>query len=161
MTDTTYALLTLPEGADLYGDSLSDLVDQVIPGHGAALGETDEATEYRLGLRELTLAGLATRAQATVMAHLAAEYPEKIAGLDEDTLTAIYHDRAEDTVALVDWESDIPLFLMASAFAPYTAAPRPTGEAIVFLDSLNEKTFLDSMVAAGFAELYVRHGDDL
>lgn len=159
MTTTEYALLTLPDGAELYGSSLSALVDQIIPGHGV-LPDTDEGTATRLALREQTLANLATRAQATVMASLAVEYPETVATLNEDTLTVIYHDRSEDTVELVDWASDIPLFLMASAFAPYAEPARPTGESIVFLDALNEKTFLDSMVAAGFAELYVRHGDD-
>jgi len=65
---------------------------------------------------------------------------------------------------MTEWDSDIPLFVMASGFAPYTGLPRPSGASLVFLDALNETTFIDAVKAAGCGELFIRElpdpGDD-
>lgn len=154
---TQFALLTIPDGTMIEADTRTAIVDEIIPGHGAlAAGDIEAA----LILREEHLADIAHRAQAIVMAALTETGPTAIRSLGEDALTAIYHDRSSQTVEIEAWNSDIPLFLLASAYAPYTQTPRPTGEQVVFLDPLNEATFLDSLVAAGFAELYVRDDED-
>lgn len=156
---TEFTLLTIPDGAQLEGATRSEIVDQIIAGHGE-LAATDEGIATGLGLRENHLAHVAQHAQAIVMASLTEANAVGSSSLDDDALTAIYHDRTTEVIDLEAWHSDIPLFLMASAYAPFTDLPRPKGEAIVFLDALNEATFLDSLVAAGFAELYVREIDD-
>lgn len=152
---TQFALLTLPDGNQIEGDSRSEIVDQIIPGHGD-IPETEDGIATALALRENYLSHVAQRAQATVMAALTDTAPDAISTLSEDALTAIYHDRSTDTIELGVWDSDIPLFLMASSYVPYTQVPRPAGTAVVFLDPLNEATFLDSLQVAGFAELYER-----
>lgn len=157
---TQFVLLTLPDGAELHGSSRSEIVDQFIPGHGS-VPESEGAVVTRLLMRENVLAGLAERAQATVMAALTEQHPSLLDQLGEDGLTVVFHERGREVVELAEWASDIPLFLLASGYQPYTDVPRPAGEAIVFLDSLNETTFLDSVQAAGFAELYERPVDDL
>lgn len=156
---TQFTLLTIPDGAEIAADSRSQLVDQIIPGHGD-LPVTEAGIATALGLREDHLASLAQRAQAIVMASLTVHNPEAIQELNEDALTAIYHDRGSEQIAIDVWDSDIPLFVMASSYAPYTEVPRPRGDQVVFLDSLNETTFLDSVVATGLAELYSRECPD-
>lgn len=156
---TQFALLTIPDGSHIEAETRSAIVDEIIPGHGA-LPSGNEGAAAALNLREEHLADIAHRAQAIVMASVTDSSPDAIRALSEDALTAIYHDRGTQEVEIEAWDSDIPLFLLASSYTPYTARPRPIGDQIVFLDPLNEATFLDSLVAAGFAELYVRDADD-
>ncbi|AUG29396.1 MULTISPECIES: hypothetical protein [Microbacterium] len=150
-----FALLTIPDGTQIEAESRTAIVDEIIPGHGT-LPEGEDGAAAALTLREEHLADIAHRAQAVVMAALTEAGPSAISTLSEEALTAIYHDRSTQSVEIEAWESDIPLFLLATAYAPYTERPRPIGGQIVFLDPLNETTFLDSLVAAGFAELYTR-----
>jgi hypothetical protein len=151
---TKFALLQLTDGAQFEGDSLSDLVDQIVLGHGEPMPETGDSAILRFELRHNHLVDVAHRAQSIVMAAITEEFGDFIGATDEDFLTAVYHDRGATTVALEQWQSDIPLFLMAAAYEPYTELPRPTGDSIVFLDAVNERTFIESLQATGFVELY-------
>lgn len=150
---TTYALLNIADGSTIEGGSRSEIVDQLIPEHGA-LPEGDESIQARFDLRHDYLAGVAQSAQATILAALTQEHPDAVAAFDDDVRMVLFHDRYTERVDLASWESDIPLFLVATAYEPYTEWPRPDGGSVVFLDPKDETTFLDALVAAGGAELY-------
>ncbi|WP_433673855.1 hypothetical protein [Microbacterium gorillae] len=152
MTDieqAAFALLDPASGHIAYADTVSELVDQLIDGHGGA----DEDTQ--LGLRVDALAHHAGQAQAVVLAAAG----DASAQLDEDALTVILHDRHSEAPVFDSWESDAPLFLMATSFAPYTDVPCPSGDTIVWLDPSTERSFLDALGAVGVAELMVRNPD--
>lgn len=128
-----------------YGDSRADIVDQLFEAH------RDAATpEEKFQVRLEVLVGLANTVQTQVASEL--ELPD-----DEDFLTVLFHDRAETTIAFEGWDVEgCPLFLIATGYAPYSEIPRPEGDEIVWLDPLNETTFLDSLEALGLVELLVK-----
>lgn len=155
---TRYALLNLTDGSDIQADSRSAIVDALIPAHGTVPdGETHDA--IRIGLRNDYLARVAETAQAVIVASLTEQSPDAVAAFDDDARTALFHDRFGEALEISDWDSDVPLFVLASNYAPYTERPRPTGEHVVFLDPATETTFIDSLKAAGIAELYVLAGE--
>jgi len=144
MTDPTHALLVATDSTVIYGDSVSELVDHLLDGHSAAA--LDEQLEMRLE----ALANAAAHAQAAVLA----DHP--VEGLDEDTLTVFMHDRLATVIAFEEYDGEIPLFLLATSYAPFSAVPAPAGKAIVWLDPSTELTFLQSLGATGAVELLVR-----
>lgn len=156
---TSFALLTLPDGEEIVGSTLSDIVDHLIPGYGA-LPEGAGEYERRLLMRSATLASVAERAQASTMAALTDVAPDAVAALSADALTAIYHDRYSEVLAIEHWDSDIPLFLCAGGYAPYTDRPRPTGATVIVLDPWDERTFINGILAAGYGELFMTRDDD-
>lgn len=151
----TYALLNLADGSHITADTISELVDQTIPEHGAVPDGPNEASA-RLLIRQEFLADAAARAQSLILAQLTDQYPDQVAALDEDVFAVLHHDRHTDVIEFTEWDSNIPLFLMTTGYAPYTELPRPAGETIVFLDPSDERTFVDSLVAVGMVELLVR-----
>lgn len=155
----TYAMLTLPDGEEIVGSTLSDIVDRLIPGYGD-LPEGPESYERRLLMRAVTLANVAEKAQAIAVAALTAEVPDAVEQLSEDALTALFHDRHSQVLAIEHWDSDIPLFLPAGGYTPYTDLPRPAGETVVILDPWDERTFITGILAAGFGELFITRDDD-
>lgn len=154
-----YVLLNLHNGNEIASSTISGIVDEIIPAHATVAQDSDEAG-VRLMMRHVFLASVANRAQAIAVAAMAEMYPDSLTDADEDILTLILHDRIEEIVVFEKWDSDVPLFLMASAYAPYTATPRPAGTRIVFLDAINERSFVDSLQAAGYAELYIKEEDE-
>lgn len=150
---TPFALLDTLTSEVTYARTLSELVDALVDGHGDHQ-PTPEGAAAQLMLRADALASHAARAQATVIADVS------ITGLDEDALTVLMHDRRTEVVHFTGWSSDVPLFLLETSYFPFTPAPRPTGDAIVWLNPHTERTFIDSLSALGLVELYVRDPRD-
>lgn len=140
-----FALLMAGSGSMVFSETRSGIADQVVAGHGEASSDED-----RLVLRSDFLAELAAHVQGTVLSSVGT------VGLDEDALTVLLHDRATEVVELDEWDSNVPLLLMATGYAPYTDVPAPVGGTIMWLDPATETTFLDSLARAGAAELFVR-----
>lgn len=147
-----YRLLDLQSGETTSGETITEIVDALLPVHGS-IPDGEGQAAAQLEVREYTLAQIAQSAQATVCASA------DISSLDEDALTILFHDRHSEVPSFAEWASDLPLFLMASGYAPYTDRPRPSGDTIVFLDSHTERSFIDSLQPAGIAQLWVREND--
>lgn len=151
MSDVTFpdgarfALLMSGSADVVFAETRSGITDLVVAGHGEA-----DSDEDRVGLRSDFLAELAAHVQGAVLSSVGT------GGLDEDALTVLLHDRATDVVELEEWDSNVPLLLMATGYAPYTDVPAPVGDTILWLDPATETTFLDSLARAGVAELLVR-----
>lgn len=138
------------DGQVTYGDSRTDIVNQLFDAHKEAATPED-----RFQVRLEILVELANMVQAQVVGKLVedgAELPD-----DEDFLTVLLHDRSEKTIAFEEWDVEgLPLFLIATGYAPYSEIPRPTGEEVVWLDPANETTFLTALESLGLVELLVK-----
>ena len=154
-----FVLLITSDGSEITGNTLSEIVDQLIPEH-ATLPEDEDGAKDRLILRHDFLVLLGKDAQAVAAASTAAENPEAFSQLDEDELTILFHDRGSERVEFPAWNADVPLFLLATSYAPFTETERPEGENIWWLDPSTERTFLDSLKVAGAAELLTRDDTD-
>jgi hypothetical protein len=144
-TQAAFALLDIATSQITTADSLSELVDQLIDGHRAV--EADD----RVALRADALAQGAARASALILAGMG----DDVSALSEDALTLLLHDRSAEVPEFSEWDSNVPLFLMATNYAPYTDLTAPAGELIVWLNPHTERAFLDSLSALGIAELMV------
>jgi hypothetical protein len=54
------------------------------------------------------------------------------------------------------WDSAVPLILFLTDYEPYADRPRPTGHNLLFVDSTNERTFLDSLSILGLCRFFTR-----
>lgn len=148
-----FLLLDLANGTEITGDTRSEIVDQVVAGHAdPPEGLDGDTARFELRLGELI--AIANRVQALAMSDVD---PSE---LDEEVLTALFHDRATDVVEVEDWPEGLPpLVLIATNYAPYSEVPAPEGN-VVLLDPKDETTFLESVVRAGIAQLYVYDGEE-
>lgn len=146
--DWQYALL----GADstLYTDSLTDVVGAVIDGY-SDLGDTDSDHDEALAMRYDHTVRLAQFFQASVNSASA----EVIAAMSDDELGDVFASKGSVVVSR-EWTSQVPLFLVATDYAPFTARPAPTGN-VVLLDPSTEMTFVQALVAFGLVELVAKH----
>jgi len=142
-TDPHGYVLLLASGRTVSGDSISTIIDSLIDGHS----EMDDSGQ--LVARLDALAELLTIQQAAAIADA------DVSQLDEDDLDLLLHDRTTQVADIAEWALEIPLYLLAQSYEPYTDTPRPAGETIVWLDAIDERTFVDSLVSAGLAELFV------
>lgn len=55
---------------------------------------------------------------------------------------------------VTQWDSQIPLYLMATAHAPYTDVPLPTGAAVYPIDPYTETTLVASLADAGLLDAW-------
>jgi hypothetical protein len=55
------------------------------------------------------------------------------------------------------WDHVVPLILFVTDYAPYSDRPRPTGHNLIFVDSTNERTFLDSLSVLGLCRFFTRN----
>lgn len=131
----------------IYGNSRSEIVDQLLPEH-ANIREGVEGDEERFLLRLESLQQLASLYQAVEATDLTLEE------LNEDALTILLHDRSCEVVEFTEWDSDIPLYLLSTTYAPFTERVAPTGESIVWLNAHTETTFLESLERAGAIKLF-------
>lgn len=129
-------------------DTLSGLVDRLLVGHA------DRTPQAQLERRADSLAQACQVAQSAVLAGV------DLAGAGEDALGVLLHDRRCEVPVFDRWESDIPLFLLASGYAPYTPVPRPAGDRIVWADPHTERTFVDGLAACGLGCLWTADDSD-
>lgn len=135
-------------GASLAADTLSELVDTLFPEHAAL----DVDGQFELRLR--ALAESAQSAQAVALANLAATSTQD-EPLPDAAVTAATAQKAGPIVELPSWPFDLPLYLLATQYAPFSDVPAPVGERVVLLDPSTERTFLEGLAAAGDVEFLV------
>jgi hypothetical protein len=54
------------------------------------------------------------------------------------------------------WDHVVPLILFVTDYEPYSDRPKPTGQNLIFVDSSNERTFLDSLSILDICRFFVR-----
>lgn len=145
-TRPRYVALRISDAAQFAGDTISEVVDQLIPGHARM------ADDEQLAARLDAIADAANLAQSLIVASVSD------GTLSEDALSVLLHDRRQEVVDLAEWKSNIPLLLVASGYAPYTTLRVPAGPSVVLLDPATERSFLDALGAVGGVELYIAPG---
>lgn len=130
-----------------FSDTLTDLIGAVLPGYGT-LSDDDALTA-----RWQCAAATATQVQQL----LAAGADLDPAAESEDTLTAIFTDRAlplpVGLVPATGWNHPVRLVLLATDFAPFTDTLPPQGNVELF-DPSTERSFLRSLASLGLAQFY-------
>lgn len=147
-----FAMVDLVTDRIVYADTLGDLVAEIVDDYPITTGP--EKDDERLAARADTLAVIAHRAQAAILASVGT------ADISEDALTVLMHDRSSEVLQMTEWDSNIPLLLLATSYAPYTDTPAPSGDAVVMLDAHTERTFLDALASVGAVELFIHDGSD-
>lgn len=141
----------------VYADTLTELVGFVIPDY-ADLPLTAEGDDDAFLARVDAAVSAVALAQATVILAMeeAGDFNPETAS--EDVLTALLTARG---TALVDgaewdgvWSEAVPLLLVSTDYAPFTALTPITGN-VQYFDPSDERTFLASMEDLGWARLYV------
>lgn len=133
-TETPMWHFTTDTGTTHAADSTSDALSAVIDGYGDGL-DRDEAFFARLDhAREL--------AEELQARSLADEHPGKTAAA---ILTAGKHHPVE----VGEWTSEVPLYVVATDYLPYSSIVAPTGN-VVRLDPSDEYAYMESLFAAGW-----------
>lgn len=81
--------------------------------------------------------------------------PELDGRLGEPGLTALVAPKAGVQLQMDVWPFEVPLYLLASQYAPYTDMPLPIGEHVVIVDPSTERTVLDGLGALGAIDFCV------
>jgi hypothetical protein len=146
--DTPIPLPTKPDGSRFpfalttpqsraYADSLTELIDALIPGYSAL----DDGTA---NLERLLYA---VTTQVTLQARLnTAASADTWRSLPDDQRGVLLSDRTQPP-ELELWEAPIPLVLVDTFYAPFTTRRRPNGN-IVWLRPFDETEFLASLAEA-------------
>lgn len=133
-----------------FADTLPDLIGALLPGYTALSDDDAQIARWQCA------AATATQVQQMMAAALDLDPSAE----SEDTLTAIFADRAMPVPAdaIGDrWDHRVPLVLLATDYAPFTAEPRPQGN-VQFIDSGTERAFLSSLAGLGVLAFYA-HDD--
>ena len=144
-----FALIAPTTPGTVFSDSLTELDEGIIDGYDEAEDDDDA-----LWMRVNHLATLAWQAQASTLLHEGNREDSPVRFFDEDTITAVFADKL-DILDFDEWAVKYPLFLLTTSYAPYTQAPRPKGDWIVWLDPYTERTYLEALAHLGYCEVVV------
>lgn len=148
-TKYPFALLAPGTPGTVFSDSLTELVEGIIDGYDQAEDDDDA-----LWMRVHHLSTLAWQAQASTLLHEGDRADSPVRFFDEDTITAVFADKL-DILEFEEWAVEYPLFLLSTSYAPFTQAPRPKGDWIVWLDPYTERTYLEALAHLGYCEVVV------
>lgn len=151
---TPYPFAAAWEDAAVFTDTRTELTAALIPGYEDIPEGPDQAADSLYARYESAVA-IANNRQA-VLAAIAQEEGTFDPSLEtEDTLTALFTPKDQKIDEINQWDHEyVPLVLVASGYAPYTATQQPTGN-VQWIDPYTETTFLDSLAAIGMLELFV------
>lgn len=146
----------LDRDVTVFADSLSDIIGVLVPEYAQALHDRDDRA--MLSIRLSTLARFAMIAQErelTAAAEALEEDDPDTSGLPEVVVQMAFLPKDGDVLALDEWPlDDLPLYLLATQYAPYTDVRTPTGKGVVMLSPVTERTYLDSLVLLDFGSLF-------
>lgn len=153
---TAFAFITTADGVEVVhcSDTRTGICEALLEGYDElpqGYGEHDP----HLDMRHVTLANLANTAQAVLLASIEESNPGIVAGLSEDQLTALMSPKDGEILDFDTWDSDVPLLLLATQYAPVTAIPAPEGDTIIWLNAHDERVFIESLERLGFGRLIV------
>jgi hypothetical protein len=141
------------EDRAVLADTRTELTAELIEGY-AELPETEEGDAEALFARYRTSVQIANTLQQVLAANATEEGTFDPSLESEDVLTALFTDRAEKIDEIADWAHAVPLVLMATEYAPYGTATKPTGN-VLWVDPFTETTFLQTLSELGVVELFV------
>lgn len=151
---TAYPFALAWEDKAVLAESRTELTAELIEGY-ADLPETEEGDTEALYARYRTSVQIANTLQQVLAANATEEGKFDPSLQTEDVLTAIFTDRAEKIDEITEWtNADVPLVLVATEYAPYGTAVKPTGN-VLWVDPFTETTFLDTLSEIGIVELLV------
>lgn len=153
---TAYPFALAWQDRAVLADTRTELTAEIIEGY-AELPEGEEGDTEALYARYRTSVQIANTIQQVLAANATEEGTFDPSLQSEDVLTAIFTDRSEKIDEITDWTHDVPLVLLATEYAPYVTAVRPTGN-VLFVDPYTETTFLESLSNLGVVELFVNEG---
>lgn len=142
-----FSLSAVGYGGVVFSDNLTELVEGLIDGYSDV---TDDGEALWLRVQHLSL--LAWQAQVSSLLHEDGVEDSQVPNFDEDVITAIFADKL-DILDFDRWDVEYPLFLLATSYAPYTQAPRPEGDFLIWLDPYTEQTYISALGALGIAEV--------
>lgn len=145
------------EGA-VFADTYDDLVGAMIDGYPVE-PETEEERDLADALRIRFLVDVANEMQMAMT--LTADAEGRLADATGHLLWVLSGPRDQHIeVPGGAWNiEDLPLVLITTNYAPYTEHERPGGDAIIWLDPTNARTFIRSLVAVRGELTLLEHPD--
>lgn len=144
-----YALaMVLPTGVTAFADTYDDLVAEMIEDYPEDI-ETPEDADRAALARIASASAEADVLQERFMVD-AAEGGFLGEGVDPMVARILTHPRSQH-IALPGnrWDvRELPLVLVTTHYSPHTNEPMPEGEAIVWIDPVTTRTYVQSMCAA-------------
>lgn len=137
----------------IFADTRTELTGQLIEGYDQ-LTTDGTGDEEALWARYKSSVEVANALQQVLAADATEKGTFDPSVETEDTLTTMFTDRAERIDDVGSWDHTVPLVLVATDYAPYTATAKPAGN-VLWADPYTETTYLDSLTQLGVVELYV------
>lgn len=151
---TAYPFALAWDDRAVLAETRTELTAELIEGY-ADLPKTEEGDTEALYARYRAAVHIANSLQQVLAAKATEEGTFDPSLQSEDTLTALFTDRAEKIDEIAEWTNkDVPLVLVATEYAPYATATKPTGN-VLWVNPFTETTFLDSLSTLGFVEFFV------
>lgn len=143
-------------GSTVFADTRTELVAHFLPSYGD-IPEGEDGDNTAFMTRHEAALVLASALQEHVAAHAVNTGAWNHAEASEDVLTAVFTPRAEGPEFAGEWTEPVALLQVTTQFAPYTDREPVTGN-VVWIDPTDEKTFLETLSAAGAFDMHV-HAD--
>lgn len=152
------------QGEFSFADRAADLIAIILPDYDA-LADDEDGDGEALWQRYRHVVQLAAQAQSGINASATAKGDLDPATCGEEVLTALMQDRELPWIGFdrpggrsdLDWQFKVPLVLIATQYAPFTDASRPSGR-IIWLDPSRETSYLESLAALGLVDFRVKQG---
>ncbi|MCU1584059.1 MAG: hypothetical protein JWM49_615 [Microbacteriaceae bacterium] len=141
-------LIARAEHQTIYGDTFEDLVrGAFIEGYPSAPYTADVIAEMWRARRAFAC-NLADVSQANVVLDVENEDPDRLHKLCQREVRALLEARATPKATTWWWSADIPLYIVASSFAPFATRKRPKpsgfGE-VVMIDDFDDESLVTSV----------------
>lgn len=131
-----YAYIT--EREMVYADTVTELCSYLIPTYDQLVEAGDDTS--MLEARVENLAHRIGIAQAMSLEQVLLQRDE---ALPDEVMTAVLEPKDRTPIHVDEWPlTDLPLLLLTTQYAPFTAVPRPRGAAVHFYDPRTERTFV-------------------
>ena len=141
--------------ATFLGDTAADLISHLIPGYGDVAFD-DDGHDEALIMRWQTCVATASDVQALICADRVQEGTFDPAKETEESLTVLFSDKTVPVEDFGSWDHPhVPLVLIATDYAPFSAERPPVTGNVLWLDPSDETAFLRSLAALGIVEFYV------
>lgn len=151
---TPYAVALVSTTSTLFADSFDELVAQLIPDYPVDQ-DTDEEVEEADALRYAYMVREADTLQERY-AKRAIDNGFLTADADETIRWIVTAPRSEHIALPGDrWDiAELPVVLVTSNYAPFSEHVAPTGDALVWLDPTDSRTYIQSLAKAANARVF-------
>ncbi|MGN7187039.1 hypothetical protein [Microbacterium enclense] len=153
-----YAALLIPGQPSIFGDTLTEIVAETIDDYPNVSTTDPDQIVIDSGEALLARVAMLEMQAAAVQALVVGDRGTVGFAFTEDELTALFASKSGTALELdKPWDSqDTPLLLVTTNYAPFTAASRPAGSSIIWLDPTNELRYLQSLATIHGGELFIK-----